>query len=127
MLVGPLIRRRSPPDPRHRFRSCPLVGVSKPASMRSNVDLAASRTAEQAEQFASINVERDVVHGDKITEFLGDLLDPYVGLLLGVLPGFEFDLAAGLGHHLSHRVLPAIPSSGKEKPRPSMGGRGIVC
>ena len=42
--------------------------------------LAAARAAEQAEDLAAVDVQRDVVDRDEVAELLGDVLDADVGL-----------------------------------------------
>ncbi len=59
--------------PSSRMR--PEVGVSKPASMRSSVRLAAARRAEQREDLALGDVQADMVDGQVAAEVLHDVLD----------------------------------------------------
>ena len=45
--------------------------------------LAAAGAAQQAEDLARVDVQRDVVDGDEVAEFLGDVLDANVGRRIG--------------------------------------------
>ncbi|MNT61554.1 hypothetical protein D3C72_1992070 [compost metagenome] len=52
---------------------------------------AGPRTTQEAEKFALVDVERDVVDRRDITEFLGDVPDPHEWLRLGIAPGASVD------------------------------------
>ena len=58
--------------------------------------LAAARGAQQREEFALLDVERDVVDGDEIAELLGDVVEPISGLAAAIGPWVR-TTGAGLG------------------------------
>ena len=60
--------------------------------------LAGARAAEQAEDLAAVDVERDVVDGDEVAEPLGQLLEPDIGLGARVFPGLVLLVGSRAGH-----------------------------
>ena len=65
------------------IRMLPEVGVSKPASMRSNVVLPEPEPPSRQKISPSPDVERHVVDGDEVAELLGEVYDANVGRGIG--------------------------------------------
>src|SRR5262249_42861342 len=71
--------------------------------------LAAARAAQQAEDFAAVDVQRNIVDRDELSELLGNVLDAYVRLGPRVLPGGLLRLlVVGPGCHTQARYLPVM-------------------
>ena len=71
--------------------------------------LAAARGAEEGEELALVDDEREVVDGDEIAEALGDVAELDEGLRRGVVPRREFppDRTKSLRRH-RYRLRPAV-------------------
>ena len=66
----------------------------------------AARATQQAEDLALIDAQGDIVHRDKVTKFLGDIVDADIGLRPWDLPRFFFLCRRGCG--LRHDYLPVM-------------------
>ena len=78
--------------------------------------LAAARAAEQAEQLAAIDLQRDVVDGDEVAELLRDAVDVDVGRRLGVVP--DGDLLLGPVDRSSDHRLRDVEAAGHPRRPP---------
>ena len=63
-----------------------LGRILKPGEHAQQRGLAAAGCAEQGEEFALVDVERQIIDGGEVAENLGDVLDGDIGLGGGVVP-----------------------------------------
>ena len=75
--------------------------------------LARARAAEQAEQLALEDVERDVVDRGDVAELLGDVADAHERLRVGIAPGAR---VGGDLRLLGHRRVPEGGGRGRISP-----------
>jgi hypothetical protein len=72
----------------------------EPGEHAQECRLAAARAAQQAEDFAAVDVQRNIVDRDELSELLRDVVDAYVGLGPRILPGSLVRLlVVGPGRH----------------------------
>ncbi len=65
----------------------PEVGVSNPPSMRSSVVLPQPEAPKQAEYFALVDFQADIVDRLEVAEGFADALDLHVGTCGRIVPG----------------------------------------
>ena len=112
--------RRSWPSSRMR----PDVGSSKPASILQQRRLSAAGRAEQREELALVDRQRQIVDGGEVAEPLGDVLEGDVGLGVGSFHGAKCPADAAKRFHDVSVLSRASPLPESEAPAVEPPGLG---